>query len=132
MEFEALGWPGEDKMQQLICENIIELLEAFAAQGHSGSSAHYALNLFEKLVRFDPISPLTGNDDEWEDVGDGLYQNKRDSEVFKEDGKAAYWIRGKVFREPNGTCFTNSDSHVSVEFPWTKPETEIIEVEEET
>ena len=129
-EFEVLGWPGDDEMQQMVCDNLIELLEAFAEQGHSGSSAPYVMRLFGKLADFAPISPLTGKDSEWNEVGDNKYQNNRCSEVFKDskDGEA-HWISGKIFREPDGCTYTSGDSFVPVEFPWTKPEPEIVDVE---
>ena len=128
-EFKAMGWPGDCEMQDMVCNNVRELLDVFASQGHSGSSAPYVLNVFQKLARFDPLGPLTGADDEWMEVGTGIYQNVRDSSVFKEskDGQA-YWIDGKVFREPDGTTFTSRDSRVFIEFPWTKPDSEIVDV----
>ena len=125
-EFENLGWPGEDDMQEAICNDVLELLNVFSRQGHSGSSAPYCLSLFEKLARFNPISPLTGSDDEWEEVGNNLFQNKRDSEVFKENGEA-YWIGGKIFND--GECsFTSIDSRVPVKFPWRKPKPKIVKL----
>lgn len=128
-EFDALGWPGDCEMQQALCNNVIALLETFSNQRHSGSTADYVLGLFEKLARFDPLSPLTGDDSEWIDVGDQngtLYQNKRDGEVFKDDD-GAYWIHGKIFRDKDGCTYTSKDSRVMISFPWTKPEPEIID-----
>lgn len=129
-EFNAAGWPGDCEMQQMVCENVLELLSVFASQRHSGSSAPYVLNVFQALAKFNPLVPLTGNDDEWLDVAEQngtLYQNKRDSEVFKDDD-GAYWIHGKIFREPNGCTYTSKDSRVPIEFPWTKPESEVVDV----
>jgi hypothetical protein len=131
-EFDLLGWPGDCEMQKMVCDNVIELLEIFAKQGHSGFSASYMLNLFNRLVKHESISPLTGDDDEWADVSEdstrSLYQNKRDPSVFK-DEEGAYWMEGRVFRDRDGCMFTNSDSRVSIVFPWTKPESpEIIDV----
>ena len=128
-EFEILGWPGDDPMQQVICENILELLQVFSDQGHSGFSANYCLSRFEQLARFNPIAPLTGEVWEWTEVSDGVWQNKRDSEVFWENGQAE-WISGKIFREPSGACFTSRDSRVVIEFPWHKPKPEIVDVDE--
>jgi len=125
-EFETRDWPGDCEMQRAVCGNILELLEVFSKQGHSGSSASYVLGLFNTLASFAPIAPLTGADNEWVEVEDGVYQNKRCSEVFKEEGEA-YWIRGKIFRDKDGCLYTNSDSHVPISFPWTKPKSEIID-----
>jgi hypothetical protein len=131
-EFNALGWPGDCEMQAMVCDNVIELLTVFGEQGHSGSSAPYVLGVFEKLARFDPIAPLTGNDDEWTNVseqnGEPLYQNKRDSEVFK-DGDGAYWISGKIFRDKAGCTYTCKESRVPVTFPWAKPKPQIVDVD---
>jgi hypothetical protein len=135
-ECEILGWPGGCEMQKMICDNIEELLNTFASQGHSGFSADYALGIFEKAVRFDPLTPLTGEDSEWLSISNEmsgkkeLYQNIRCSEVFKEGKKGqAYWIHGKIFKEKNGTTYTSKDSRIFIDFPWSKPKPEIVEVE---
>jgi len=124
-EFSLLGWPGDDKMQKMICDDILALLEVFDSQNHSGSSASYCANLFKKLVAFEPLSDLTGDKDEWirvsEDIGCPLFQNKRDSEVFK-DKDGAYWIHGKVFYDKTGSGYITGDSRTPVSFPWKKPD----------
>lgn len=132
-EFKAAGWLDEDgkycdEMQEMICLNVLELLKDFSGQGHSGSSAPYAINLFTTLAKFNPITGLTGKDDEWTEVGDDLFQNKRDCSVFK-NGKSgeAFWIDGKIFRNPNGSTYTSRDSRVPVVFPWIKPESIVID-----
>ena len=61
-EFRAAGWLDEhgkynDEMQEMICNHVLKLLDVFADEGHSGSSAPYAINLFSKLAKFDPIVP---------------------------------------------------------------------------
>lgn len=128
-EFAALGWnsteEGPDKWMR---ENVLELLEVFSKQGHSGSSAPYAIGLFEKLARFEPLGPITGADEEWCEVNEGLFQNRRCSRVFKENGNA-YDIDGRIFRRPDGSCYTNGDSRVPVAFPYT-PKSEYVDVTE--
>jgi len=133
-EFGVLNWPGDCEMQAMVCENVKELLQVFSNQGHSGSSAPYVLGLFNELARFNPISPLTGEDDEWGEKlsrDDDIVQNKRDSEVFKDlNTGECFWIHGKIFKDPDGVTFTSRDSKVPVTFPWTKPEPQIINVED--
>lgn len=132
-EFQALGYDLEDKEDgpnKWIMENIFELLEVFSRQGHSGSSAPYCVSIFEKLARFKPLCPLTGEDSEWTDVGP-FYQNKRCPNVFKGKDGRAYNIDGKIFRYPNGSCFTNKDSRVYIQFPYT-PKSEFIDVPDES
>lgn len=107
-------------------KDVLELVRVFADQGHSGMSASFVTQLFGKLARYQPLSPLTGEDDEWNEVGEGVFQNKRCSTVFRENGEA-YNIDGRVFREPSGVCYTNRDSRVHVSFPYT-PTTEYVDV----
>lgn len=109
---------------------VMELVEKFAEQGHSGMSAGVVLSIFGKVAAYEPLGPLTGEDDEWNEVGEGMFQNNRCSHVFK-DGKdgAAYDIDGRIFREPNGACFTNIESRVPVTFPYT-PKREYVDVPE--
>ena len=111
---------------------VIELVKVFASQGHSGFSASMVLSLFAKVANFEPLVPLTGEDSEWNDVSEmsssGMLQNNRHSSVFRDvDTGRTYDIDGKVFRDPDGACYTNGDSHVDVTFPYT-PTTEYVDV----
>lgn len=145
-EFRAAGWLDEhgkynDEMQEMICNHVLALLDVFADEGHSGSSAPYAINLFSKLAKFDPIVPLTGEEWEWNNVSDisgsETYQNKRCSAVFKSADRfngQPYYIDGKVFwewykSEEDGkmfkSYFTGRDSQVPIEFPYI-PKTEYV------
>jgi hypothetical protein len=59
-----------------------------------------------KLAKFEVLSPLTGADDEWNDVSDGLWQNNRDSAVFKaKDG--CYFINAFVWVDKETCGYTN-------------------------
>lgn len=91
---------------------VMELIEVFAKQDHSGMSAPYVANIFHKLANYEPLLGITGKDEEWSDVrdlGDGKpwYQNKRCSAIFK-DGKDGrpYYIDAIVKRDQNGTCWS--------------------------
>lgn len=117
-----------DEMQAMMNDGLRELVLVFSSQGHSGFSGAYALAALEKLLRFEPLGPLTGADSEWVEVGEGTWQNRRCGRVFKGEDGRAYDIEGRVFREPDGGCFTNIDSRVYVEFPYT-PTTEYVDVE---
>lgn len=105
---------------------VMKLIKIFSDEGHSGLSASMAVNIFERVARFEPLTPLTGEDDEWMEVTDGTLQNKRCSHVFRENGKA-YDIQGKVFRTPSGNCYTSFDSRTPVVFPYT-PKIEYVDV----
>jgi len=129
-ELSLIG-DADDEMQQAMNEHILKMVRTFADEGHSGFSAAYAINALEKLLRFEPLTPLTGADDEWVEVGDDgpdgtCFQNKRSPRVFK-DNTGAYDIDGKVFREPSGACYTSRDSRVYITFPY-RPTTEYVDV----
>ena len=136
-EFEAIGYKPideeEDGPNKWIQENILELLKVFSEQGHSGFSAPYCVGMFKKLAMFEPLAPLQGTDDEWVDVGEEMgrtqFQNKRCSHVFKDGDGKAYDIDGKIFREPDGGCYTSGDSRVFIKFPYI-PKVEYVNVKE--
>jgi len=106
----------------LAAEAILDLIELFDSQGHSGFSASYVVNTFSRLAMFKPLSPLTGEDDEWNDVGNGHLQNKRYSAVFKDKDGTAYNIDGKVFTDDGKAWYTCGDSKVNVTFPYVVPD----------
>ena len=128
IELKALGMlDSGDEMNELMCKSLLELIHKFAEQGHSGLSAGYCADLFNKLVRFEPLCPLTGDDSEWVEVTEQngpLYQNIRCSHVFKDDA-GAYDINGRVFVDSNGVSYTNVNSHIPITFPYT-PKTEYV------
>lgn len=107
-----------DEMNELMREQILEMVKLFASHGHSGCSAPYAISLITPLLKQEPIGPLLGTDNEWCEVAEGQFQNKRCSSVFKYNGQA-YDIDGKIFREKNGCCYSTGESKVAIEFPYT-------------
>lgn len=129
-ELELIGYlNSDDEYTKRVAESVMEIIHKFDGQGHSGFSAGITTQLIEKLLRFEPIAPLTGKDDEWNDVGGGLYQNKRCGRVFK-DENGAYDIEGKVFVDPDGMSVISRGSNVPVEFPYI-PKTQYVRRDEE-
>lgn len=111
-----------DPYNEMATKAILDLIELFDSQGHSGFSASYVTNAFNRLARFKPISPLTGKDDEWLDIGDGVYQNKRYFAVFKDKDGVAYNSEGRVFSDDGEVWFANRDSRVNITFPYVVPD----------
>lgn len=110
-------------LQDRVDANVLELLHVFCNQHHSNMSAHYVLSVFNRLSHFLPLTPLTGEDDEWNEVSHNLYQNKRCSSVFKDAEGKAYNMEGKIFSRDNGeTWFSNKDSRVYINFPYYVPD----------
>lgn len=154
-ELTLAGYFNEDSLYGgMLGDAVVKMIEQFSEEGHSGMSANIAISLFQRLARFEPLTPLTGADDEWNDISDDsftafaitepddeaqeiidtinsskvpkkLWQNKRCGHVFK-DENGAYDSQGRVFREPNGACFTSKDSRVPVSFPYT-PKVEYVD-----
>lgn len=116
-------------MQQAINKHILKMIELFSEEGHSGSSAPYTINTLKELLFFRPLTPLTGDDAEWfiHDHGEDMYaQNKRCGHVFKRRDGTAYDSEAFIFRDPDGSCWTSSESRKDITFPYT-PHSEYVE-----
>lgn len=105
---------------------VLEVLKTLSDQGHTNMSASIVIQLVDRLWSWKPLTPLTGEDDEWTSESKflkGTLQNKRYSAVFKnkETGEC-YDINGRIFAEPDGCTFTCRESKVPVEFPYMPPD----------
>ncbi len=111
----------------MIGEAVKELLLVFQKQGHSGYSAQITANIFYKLIKGDPLTPLTNDKSEWNEIGPGVLQSNRASHCFieKETSDKPYTIEGKIFSDDGGkTFFTSRESRVYFDLPGFPPETE--------
>lgn len=71
---------------------ILKVIQAFADAGHSGGSASVAIPTINELLQFHPLTPLTSNPAEWNEVGDGVWQSVRNSEAFSTDVGVSYYL----------------------------------------
>jgi len=69
--------------ERMIANSVMELIRVFINQKHSGRSADMIIDLFSRLAKFKNITPLTFKDDEWQEVENNFFQNKRNLAVFK-------------------------------------------------
>ena len=69
---------------------VMDLVDVFVEQGHSGMSGSLVADAFHRLVMFKPLGPLTDDPDEWQEVADGLWQSRRQSGAFSSDGGETY------------------------------------------
>ena len=87
-ELERINFGEEDTAA------MVDILQRFFHQWDSGGSVWAVAPILQRCIAGKPLSPLTGEDDEWLDHGDGVFQNKRISSVFKDprfhEGKLAY------------------------------------------
>ena len=146
-EFVAVGYKPLDQDQEdgpnkWFQENVLELLEVFDKQGHSGSSAPYVINMFNKLANFKPLCPIKGTDDEWnESLSGGTgFQNKRETGVFKDSkDDVPHYIHAISWKNDrgvswNGTALTSKGEEISssqfINLPFT-PKTFTVDIREE-
>lgn len=99
-ELEIAGLFDKDSdYNGMLGEAVLELIQKFASQGHSGGSAAVVTAVFDRLVRWKPLSEISDNSDEWQLVtdddprvpGKSLYQSRRLSSAFSNDGGKTYW-----------------------------------------
>jgi hypothetical protein len=82
-----------DRIDNDPADTIVMLLiiKQFFTQWDSGGAVSVVIPQLNRLLRGLPLAPLTGEDDEWEDIshydptGPRLFQNKRCSSVFKKE-----------------------------------------------
>lgn len=75
------------RIQKAFNDSVLEVIETFSKQGHSGLSAQLAIDYVDRLLHFRPLTKLKYTEDEWTEVSDGIYQNKRASNVFRDKNK---------------------------------------------
>jgi hypothetical protein len=90
----------------MIGKAVMELVKVFDRQDHSGFSAQITIKILNRLLRFKPLTPLTGEPDEWIEIGTGEFQNKRSPDVFM-DKRGAYTFD-----------WEKDNRRVKIEFPY--------------
>jgi hypothetical protein len=83
------GAPAADRLLATVaimwCENVDRY-------GLAPDRAGAIADMMSRLVRLEPLSPLTGAADEWAEVGPGVWQNRRCVRVFRNEQGEAYDI----------------------------------------
>lgn len=114
----------EDAEYGIACyKSALKAFRSLLEDGHSGVSISFTRQILNRLILGEPLSPITGEEDEWVDASYGgmpegviqEYQNKRMSSLFKyvyEDGTVKYSDVQRV------TCYESShdDTHGGVPF----------------
>jgi len=118
-ELEILLKTTPDAIIRHFVPEIIAVCEAFGRSGQSGGSAPYTAialsQAIKKLCLQQTIAPLTGEDNEWNNVAKGkrgdIWQNNRLSNVFKEYGKEdgkAYYLDAITWKTQKGFSWSGS------------------------
>lgn len=96
-ELQIAGLFDEDSdYDGMLGEAVIELINTFAKQGHSGFSASLVRELFSKLSNYKPLTEITNDPDQWNDIADSQsgklgWQSRRSPSCFSEDAGKTYW-----------------------------------------
>ena len=85
-------------------QRAFELIsEAFSKEGASGGSAPYQiatlLNLLRDYLSWHPLTPITFEDDQFNDVEGELKQHKRAFQIFKDENGVVFNSQGIVFND---------------------------------
>lgn len=87
---------SEDEWDRLVAEAVLELIQKFSEQGHSGASASSTLAIFNILATYKTLTPISNDPNEWMDISEymgkpDIWQNRRDSSLFSKDGGETYY-----------------------------------------
>lgn len=109
-ERELAKWDADER------DTMLKILKMFFDTWDSGGAVSFAAPALQRLIAGKPLGPLTGEDDEWVEVGPSVFQNARCSSVFKDprfhDGKLAYDIDA-------------AEPRAAIEFPYWPDKAEV-------
>lgn len=94
----------------MLGDAVLQLIDTFSAQGHSGASAEVVIDLFSRVARYEILTPIVEDKPEdWHDVsepsGYPCFQHRRLSRLFK-DGEGVMRLHGAVVSiDPSGERF---------------------------
>lgn len=82
----------EDIYGDMLGKAVLELVEVFARQGHSGMSAGITLEAFNLVAYFKPLTSINYADEsQWNEVSPGMHQHSRRSTTFSDDGLLTWY-----------------------------------------
>jgi hypothetical protein len=106
-----------------IGESVIELVKVFAAQGHSGQSAHMTLEVFNRVAGYKLLSPL-GNPTQTKEYVEhqpDMWQSTRDPAVFSSDqGKTWYHLDTHRTRWQRVLAWLRSKTGAPIPITWIR------------
>lgn len=80
-------------------EGYLDMIRIFSRMGHSGGSASVFIPVLNALLRYENLSPLTDDPEEWVHHDEtvwgergGIWQNTRNSKAFSKDGGKTYYL----------------------------------------
>jgi hypothetical protein len=103
-ELELAGLFDKDSdYDGMLGKAVMDLVKVFSKQGHSGWSAHQTIKIFSIVANYKPLTPIGTTKDEWVEVSDKCWQNRRRSSTFSRDG-------GKTWYDIDDKKLNNGDT----------------------
>lgn len=127
LDLLAEQYSSDDSRDTLkkINECILQMIKNYGNSFIGIPLEKYVYNAIHNLYLCNPCTPLTGFDDEWNEVGDNLFQSRRCASLFKigRDGEA-YYMDGYVYQDTNedGWLTMGTYSRKYVTFPCSPSE----------
>ena len=113
-ELTLAGLLGKDSdYDGMLGEAALQIVETFATQGHSGMSAFATVDIAQRLMSYEPLTPLTNDPAEWNHIADDmagrpdLWQSARKPDAFSNDGGLTYKVTD------SGVVHTSAPAKVS-------------------
>ena len=83
----------------MIPEAVMKLVKVHAEEGHSGMSHALTLEVFNRVINFKTLTPITTDPDEWQEIGKDMmpegertcWQNRRTGSLFSHNGGKTYY-----------------------------------------
>ena len=114
-----------------LTEAVIGVAKAIEEQDLTDYDMLKCKLVLDRLIKQEPLSPLTGDEDEWFSDSEEWDKNLRCPRVFREKSTGdCYDIHGKMFIntvDGKQVLTSNKDSHVLITFPYT-PKTEYVHI----
>lgn len=111
-ELEILSKTTQEAIILDFHDEILALCEKFGQSGQSGGSAPYIAGALSHTIKTlclqQTLAPLTGEDDEWGLVAEDLYQNNRESALFKNKNGRAYYLDAIIWKTQSGSTWSGS------------------------
>lgn len=122
----------EDIYGDMTSKAVLKMIDVFESEGHSGMSAGLVLSIFNRVIDFGNLTPLTNDPDEWIQHDRGTWQSKRNSSAFSQDEGRSFYLVGEANWEDDEqgrrvrhmTYYMTEHTYVSPEIYMTEPEAE--------
>lgn len=114
--------------QKVLNETILNLVKVYEEYKYEGYSKTLIINTVNRLFKYKPLTPLTGEEDEWEEEDTkletaGTVINKRCPTVVKTVNGEAFDLESKIYSSDGGnTWYFDYNTEESISFPYYVPD----------